>query len=129
MMKHRVSSARRQWSRDRARTFRRQPTDSEAVLWRLLRGKKLCGLKFRRQQPIGPYIVDFFCAELRLVVEVDGEVHNGQREADAARQQVLEQLGLRVVRLQASAVEADAESVIAELATLIGCGRSGSPDG
>jgi very-short-patch-repair endonuclease len=58
-----------------AREFRKQPTKSEHILWGALRGKKLDGLKFRRQQPIGTFIVDFYNSAYRLVVEVDGPIH------------------------------------------------------
>jgi very-short-patch-repair endonuclease len=91
---------------DVARTFRKEPTRSEAVLWEALRRKQLDGYKFRRQQPIGPFVVDFYCAEARLIVEVDGAIHEQQQEADANRQALLEALGLRFVRLSAAQVEA-----------------------
>ncbi|WP_156926370.1 endonuclease domain-containing protein, partial [Chloroflexus sp. Y-396-1] len=64
-----------------ARTFRKKPTPSENILWSAIRGKKLAGIKFRRQQPIGPFVVDFFAPSERLIVEVDGGVHEHQREA------------------------------------------------
>ncbi len=67
-----------------AREFRKAPTHAEAVLWRELRGKQL-GVRFRRQQPIGPFVVDFFSPAHRLIVEVDGPVHDAQRAADAER--------------------------------------------
>jgi very-short-patch-repair endonuclease len=88
-----------------ARQFRKQPTLSEAVLWQALRGKKLDRVKFRRQQPIGPFVVDFYAPAHRLVVEVDGPIHETQREADQQRQELLERLGLRVLRLSADEVE------------------------
>ena len=65
-----------------ARGFRKAPTPSEAILWRALRGEVLDGRKFRRQQPIGPFIVDFYCSTERLIVEVDGGVHESQRERE-----------------------------------------------
>src|SRR5688572_3082540 len=77
-----------------ARQFRKEPTKSENILWQALRGKKLDGHKFRRQQPIGNFIVDFYNSPYRLIVEVDGSVHDNQVELDQARQEVLEQLGL-----------------------------------
>ncbi|HEY0151757.1 MAG TPA: DUF559 domain-containing protein [Longimicrobium sp.] len=88
-----------------ARGFRKAPTPSEAILWRALRGEALGGHKFRRQQPIGPFIVDFYCSTERLIVEVDGGVHETQRERDAERQALLESLDLRFVRLPADLVE------------------------
>jgi adenine-specific DNA-methyltransferase len=88
-----------------ARQFRKQPTPSEAILWSALRGCQLDGRKFRRQQPIGPFVVDFFCAAERLIVEVDGPIHETQRDVDEQRQRLLESLGFRFVRLAASQIE------------------------
>jgi very-short-patch-repair endonuclease len=88
-----------------ARQFRKAPTHSEAVLWQALRDRQLDGIKFRRQQPIGPFVVDFFAPALRLVVEVDGPIHETQQEADRQREELLESVGLRVFRLAAEEVE------------------------
>jgi very-short-patch-repair endonuclease len=96
----------------RAQDFRKKPTRSEDLLWQELRGRKLDGRKFRRQQPIGPFIVDFFCAEERLVVEVDGPIHLLQQERDQQRQQLLESLGLRFVRVSSDAVETNLPLVL-----------------
>jgi very-short-patch-repair endonuclease len=82
----------------RAREFRKKPTFAEEVLWRELRNRGLGGFKFRRQQPIDRFIVDFFCLEAKLVVEVDGEIHTTQEGYDQARQRHLEARGLRVIR-------------------------------
>jgi len=88
-----------------AREFRKEPTKSEAILWEALRGKKLDGIKFRRQQPIGYFVVDFYNSVYRLVVEVDGPIHELQQEADMARQGILEELGLVVLRIKSEVVE------------------------
>jgi adenine-specific DNA methylase/very-short-patch-repair endonuclease len=90
-----------------ARQLRKQQTPSEGILWEALRGGKLEGRKFRRQQPIGAFVVDFFCAAERLVVEVDGGVHTDPKQQllDHQRQSLLESLGLRFVRLAATTVE------------------------
>jgi very-short-patch-repair endonuclease len=95
-----------------ARDFRREPTASERVLWNALRGAALDGRKFRRQQPFGPFVVDFYCAAERLVVEVDGGVHDSQTERDRARQECLQAVGLRFVRVSARQVETDLPSVL-----------------
>ena len=71
--------------RVRARALRNNPTEVEKVLWCHLRMWQLDGYKFRRQQPIGNYIVDFVCLEAQLIVEVDGGVHELQEEYDAER--------------------------------------------
>jgi len=83
-----------------AREFRKEPTEGEKILWGALRGKKLDGIKFRRQQPIGYFVVDFYNSAYRLVVEVDGPIHEQQVEADKARQNILEVLGLAVFRIK-----------------------------
>jgi very-short-patch-repair endonuclease len=88
-----------------AREFRKEPTMGEKILWSALRGKKLDGIKFRRQQPVGYFVVDFYASEFRLVVEVDGPIHERQLEADRARQDILEMLGLTVFRIKTELVE------------------------
>jgi len=88
-----------------AREFRKEPTKSEAILWDALRGKKLDGIKFRRQQPVGYFVVDFYNSSYRLVIEVDGLIHETQKEYDIARQKILEELGLIVLRIKAETVE------------------------
>jgi len=84
--------------RNRARELRTNQTDAERKLWRALRGGQLAGAKFRRQQPIGPYIVDFCCWEHRLVIELDGGQHADEVEHDETRTAFLESNGLRVIR-------------------------------
>ena len=107
-----VPEALRQKMIEVARQFRKEPTESEALLWKHIRGKKLEGRKFRRQQPIGRFVVDFFCAAERLIVEVDGGVHESQRELDQQRQELIESLGLRFVRVKAEDVEQKIEFVL-----------------
>ena len=68
-----------------ARELRRESTSAERTVWELLRGRRLLGLKFRRQHPLGPFVADFYCAEHRLLVEVDGPTHEEQRDYDNAR--------------------------------------------
>ena len=83
-----------------ARRLRRRSTNAERLLWHLLRRKDLHGLKFRRQEPIDPFIVDFACIESRVVVELDGEYHDEeeQKKKDAERTQHLNSLGFEVIR-------------------------------
>ena len=102
-----------------ARQFRKAPTPSEAVLWQALRDRQLDGIKFRRQQPIGPFVVDFFAPALRLVVEVDGPIHAAQQEADRQRQELLEMAGLRVFRLTAEEVEHNLPQALTNLRNFI----------
>ena len=82
----------------RAKEMRQNPTKAENVLWQRLRREQLGGYKFRRQQPIGRYIVDFYCHQTRLIIEIDGEVHAFQEEYDTNRSAWLEAQGYRIVR-------------------------------
>jgi very-short-patch-repair endonuclease len=84
--------------RDRARDLRADQNRHEETLWQHLRNGKLKGFKFRRQHPIGRYILDFYCAEAALVIELDGITHRGREEYDAARQAWLESQKLLVIR-------------------------------
>jgi very-short-patch-repair endonuclease len=95
-----------------ARQFRKEPTKSEGLLWQALRGKKLDGLKFRRQQPIGPFVVDFYNSKYQLVIEVDGPIHDHQKHTDQERQAMLEMLGLNVLRIKAEFVEKDMDAAL-----------------
>ncbi|MSO80115.1 MAG: endonuclease domain-containing protein [Alphaproteobacteria bacterium] len=81
----------------RARDLRRHPTDAERALWRHLRQRQLAGYRFRRQTPVGPFIVDFLCVEAGLVTEIDGGQHATQEAADTNRTAWLESQGLRVL--------------------------------
>ncbi len=97
-----------------ARQQRVEPTPAEDTLWEWLRGKQLEGLKFRRQQPIERFIVDFYSSELRLVIEVDGEIHQYTQAEDAIRQAYLESIGLRVLRFTNDEVLRDVKSVLTQ---------------
>lgn len=83
-----------------AKTMRSNATDAENLMWQLLRAKRFMNLKFRRQHVIAPYIVDFYCHELGLVIELDGSQHGTKdgKEYDAERTKFLEALDLKVVR-------------------------------
>ena len=85
---------------DFAKTMRHNSTDAEHLMWQLLRAKRFMNLKFRRQHVIKPYIVDFYCHEIGLVIELDGSQHGTDDaiEYDAERTKFLEVLGLKVVR-------------------------------
>ena len=96
----------------RAKSLRKDATPSEKLLWSQLRQKRFGGVKFRRQQPIGPYIVDFFSSEARLVIELDGESHVGRERHDTDRQAYLERQGLTVMRFWDSDVFANTDGVL-----------------
>lgn len=99
-----------------ARVMRRMPTDAEARLWTALRSRRLGGWKFRRQHIIKGYIVDFYCAELWLAVEVDGPVHQGRHLEDRDRDDNLASLGVRIVRLRNDDVLQRIEATVTFLA-------------
>jgi very-short-patch-repair endonuclease len=86
----------------RARELRKTLTHAERVLWEALKNRKLSGLKFRRQHPIYCYIADFYCHEIRMVVELDGGVHHeiDQQEHDRSRDLVISELGIRILRFK-----------------------------
>ena len=93
-----------------ARTLRRDMTEAEAKLWHELRGRRLTGLKFRRQVPIPPYVADFLCADAMLVVEIDGSQH-GASVPDANRTAFMRGRGFRVLRFWNDEVLREMESV------------------
>jgi very-short-patch-repair endonuclease len=95
-----------------AQQLRRRSTQSEVILWEALRNRRLEGRKFRRQHPIGTFVVDFFCKEEGLIVEIDGAVHESQQSLDRQRQELLESLGLRFVRISSVLVETDLSTVL-----------------
>jgi very-short-patch-repair endonuclease len=97
-----------------ARQLRKAMTPPEARLWVALRGRRLAGLKFRRQHPIGAYVLDFYCPRLRLAVEVDGMDHaiEEQRDRDKHRDQWLRRFGIRVCRIPSWAVRDDLDRVV-----------------
>lgn len=100
-----------------AKTMRSNATDAENLMWQLLRAKRFMNLKFRRQHVIAPYIVDFYCHELGLVIELDGSQHGTDDaiEYDAERTKYLEALGLTVVRYWNSNVLGRVDVVLEDL--------------
>lgn len=103
--------------RSAARQLRRQPTEAERELWRHLRERKVVGLRFRRQHALERFVLDFYCAEARLAIEVDGGVHDQQGDRDAARTAALEQHGIRVLRFANEQVFRDLPQVLATIAS------------
>ncbi len=99
----------------RAKELRREMTEDEKLLWRELCTNRLQGLHFRRQQVISGFIVDFYCHSARLVVEVDGGIHQEQAEYDAERDRLLHALGLRILRLTNDEVRSDMPGVLARI--------------
>jgi very-short-patch-repair endonuclease len=90
-------------------------TEAERVLWEALRGRRLAGLRFRRQHPVGRFILDFYCPIAKLCVEVDGGIHDLQAEQDAERSAALAAGGYRVVRVRNEEVLQDLPSALARI--------------
>jgi very-short-patch-repair endonuclease len=99
----------------KARQFRKERTDAERVLWQKLRNRGLGGYKFRRQVPISPYIVDFFCQSARLVIEVDGGQHAEREDYDKQRDQYLRENGYEVVRFWNNEILGNLDGVLESL--------------
>jgi very-short-patch-repair endonuclease len=106
----------------RARELRRPMTPQEAKLWSRLRGKQLYGIKFRRQHPIFRFVLDFFCYQHQLVIEIDGGHHADpdQQNYDEARTEWLEEHGMRVIRFTNRDIDTNIEGVLQEIARQCG---------
>ena len=98
--------------RGNARKLRKNLTDAERVLWTHLRKRRINGLRFRRQHPIPPFIVDFACPQIRLAIEIDGSQHDDDSERDEWRSRKLAESGYRVIRYWNNDVLHDIESVL-----------------
>ena len=96
----------------RARQLRKQPTDAEQALWNVLRGRQLSGYKFRRQAPIGKYIVDFLCYRPGLVIELDGGQHLEQVNYDNQRTRWLKSQGYPVIRFWSNQALAEPDALL-----------------
>ncbi len=92
---------------------------AEKLLWEKIRGKQLNGIKFRRQHSIGCFIVDFYCSEYRLIIEVDGTIHNRTdiKEYDEERTEYIENFGMKVIRFTNEEVLKNIEEVLDKIAT------------
>ena len=102
----------------RRQKLRRESPKAEVLLWRHLKGRKIGGYKYRRQYSVGGYVVDFYCAELRLVIEVDGPSHYRTKQAlayDKKRQQFIESFGIRFVRFTNNDIYNNIDGVIKEI--------------
>ncbi|OWY22467.1 DUF559 domain-containing protein [Sphingobacteriales bacterium UPWRP_1] len=103
-----------------AKTLRANPTPAEALLWTHLSNKQCCGLKFRRQHPLLYFIADFYCFEIRLVVEIDEAIHQvkEQYQYDAERTRELEQAGIMVMRFTNETVLTEVKTVVSAITQL-----------
>jgi len=100
-----------------ARRLRQNQTSAEEMLWACLRSRRLIGAKFRRQQPLGRYIADFYCHEARSAIEVQGGLHSheDQREYDDIRQEVIEQLGIKILSFTNEEVMYNLEGTLSKI--------------
>ena len=103
---------------EQAKALRESMTAAESALWKSLKGDRLAGLHFRRQQIIRGFIVDFYCHSAGLVVELGGGVHDRQKVSDSERDIVIESLGLRVLRFKNEEVERDLTGVLGRIAAM-----------
>jgi very-short-patch-repair endonuclease len=101
--------------REFARALRKHQTRPEEALWERLRGSRFYGAKFRRQVPFDRFTVDFYCHAAKLAVELDGKQHEWFSDYDAGRTEILERLGLHIVRFTNDEVSNDLESVLAKI--------------
>ena len=117
-MHYKSAKANNNEQRDLRKSLRQNMTPSEAALWLALRGRGAGGYKFRRQQGIGPYVLDFYCPELKLCVELDGSSHDYRFDYDEQRTRFLDEQGIRVIRFQNEQVWSGLEGVVAEIVSV-----------
>lgn len=122
MATERKNDNRRAGQVERRRQLRRESTDAELLLWRLLRGRQLGGAKFRRQHQVGQYVLDFYCPEYRLAVEADGGQHVASvgLAKDELRTRYLEGRGIRVLRFSNLEVLLGTEAVLETISKALG---------
>ena len=113
--------------RDAARHLRQTATDAEALLWDQLRDRRLDGYKFRRQYPLASFVADFCCPTFSLVVEVDGPIHRARHSADRARDQALQRIGFRVLRLTNRQVQQDLPAALQRIRDALASSPSDPP--
>ena len=103
--------------KERRRELRSNMTDAESILWARIRRKQVSGFRFRRQYSIGHFVVDFYCPEIKLVIEVDGPSHDGRdmREYDSDREEQIRSLGITVIRFKNELVYDHLDEVIEKI--------------
>jgi len=102
-----------------AKSFRNAMTYHEELLWKKLKGKQICGVRFRRQHPISFFIADFYCHEALLVVEVDGEIHVNKTDHDDGRSAEMEKYDIKVIRFANFEIENSLEQVIESIEMIV----------
>jgi len=112
-----------------ARILHKTMTIPEKLLWDKLKQKQICGLRFRRQHPIEFFIADFYCHQIRLVVEIDGEIRNQQEEYDDGRSAEMEKFGIKTIRFKNWEVENDIDDVIIKIKNIVNKRLKSPPSG
>ncbi len=110
-----------------ARNLRNHSTKSEVLLWNYLKGKQIKGYDFHRQKPIGNYIVDFFCNELSLAIEIDGESHYGNEDKDELRQNEIEKFGVTFLRFDESQIYYNLDGVVKSIEEFVESQKQHTP--
>ena len=107
--------------KERVRELRKEATPAECILWEQLRGNRLAGFKFRRQHAIGTFIVDFYCREAKLVIEVDGEIHDQESMVmrDTEREEFIRNQGLRIIRFTNYQIENNLRGVMLQISDVL----------
>ena len=100
---------------ERAKKLRREMTPAEKILWKELKANRLNGLHFRRQQVVHGYFPDFYCHQHELIVELDGGIHELQKEYDAEREEYLRSLGFRIIRFKNEEIQNDLKAVLMKI--------------
>jgi very-short-patch-repair endonuclease len=115
----------------RAKELRKTQTETEKILWGLLRNHKFSAFKFRRQHPVRWFISDFYCHEARLIIEVDGGIHSrgDQAEYDEGRSAEIEDLGIRIIRFTNEEILNNCDSVLLQIQTILQRPSTPSPRG
>jgi very-short-patch-repair endonuclease len=102
-----------------SRILRKRSTFSEELAWNMLRGRRALDLKFRRQYAVRGFVLDFYCFELKLAIEIDGSVHDNQKEYDAMRQEIIEREGIAFIRISSDDLAESPERIIEKIRTFM----------
>jgi type I restriction enzyme M protein len=112
-----------------ARALRKDQTEAEKIIWERLRKRKFMSLKFRRQHVVEGFVIDFYCHELKLGIEVDGGVHLKRKNYDQLRQEVIESEGISIIRITNKEIMEDKKTVLKKLGKAIGSSLTPLPLG
>jgi very-short-patch-repair endonuclease len=103
---------------ERRKALRNRCTNAESLLWKRMQRSQL-GVKFRRQHSVGNYVLDFYCPEFKLAIELDGSIHKGREELDEYRTRTLNERGIKIIRFKNNEVENNIEEVIKQITTYL----------